>query len=128
MSKLDGFLCVMGAVGIGLFHGVFYLWGHIGNYVISYFHHQGDLNANNKLGCIIVPLLYFVNNFTSPIGPHFMKTINLKFIMAGGLGLMLGGLFLASYMNTFVAFILTYALLMPIGRGIFFFVPYVCSY
>ena len=57
-----------------------------------------------------------------------MKTINLKYIMIGGLGLMLSGLLLASYMGNFIAFIMCYSVLMPIGRGIFFFVPYVCSY
>ena len=59
-SKLHGYLTVLGGICIHLFCGNVYLWGNIGHYVLSYFHHLGDNNATSNIAICILPISILV--------------------------------------------------------------------
>jgi hypothetical protein len=93
--------------------------------VISYYHHQGDPYASNKLGVIVLPMILTINNWISPLGPHLLKSVNVSKLVGVGLSLMCLSVLLASYMKTYLGFLLFYGVMMPVGRGIYFYSLYV---
>ena len=96
--------------------------------MVSYYHHLGDSNASNKLGVIVLPMIMLINNLISPFGPYLLKTVNISTLISVGTGIMCTSVFVATYMKTFWGFLIVYAGIMPIGRGLFFYALYAVSW
>lgn len=94
---------------------------------MSYYHHLGDPRASNKLGVIVLPAIMFINNLVSPFGPYLLKKIDVGILISVGTGIMCSSILAASYMKTFWSFLILYACMMPIGRGLFFYALYAIS-
>ena len=93
--------------------------------MISYYYHKGDPYATNKLGVIVLPVFLLINNLISPFGPYMLKRVNLSILLGVGLTMMCLAALLCSYAQSFLGFLLCYCLLMPVGRGIYFYSLYV---
>jgi len=107
---------------------MFWLWGNIGNYVISYFHFLGDKRATHRMGVAVIPVYMSFCDFTAPSSAFLMKRIHVKLIIALGAAFLLGGILLASYMTTWWSFFVSYSVLTPLGIGIFYWVPIFCAW
>ena len=126
-QKIYGYSSILGACMINMFSGIIYLWGNVVNYVISYYHFQHDPHATHKIAIIIVPISYCIINILAPIGPFLLARFHEKLVITAGSAIMILSILAASYMKSFVWFIVFYGICMPIGMNIYFNSTMVCA-
>ena len=76
-TNYNGYLTVIGGMSLHLVCGNVYLWGNIANYVISYFHFQGDQNASMKVAIVILPISWTMHALFNPVGAFLIKKVNI---------------------------------------------------
>jgi len=115
-------------MSIHLFCGNLYLWGNIAPYVISYYHHLGDENANSKTAISVIPLSITVLSFFNPLGAYLMKKYHPKLVLAMGAALMVLGVFLASIVRSWWLFVGCYSGIFSMGAGLIYWTPVICGW
>ena len=127
-SKFRGYLCVIGGMCIHLFCGNQYLWGNIANYVVSYYHYQGDPNATSKISFVVKPISTCATIAFASLGSFLIKRFRLRVLMTAGSIVMLSSVFMASCVKTWWPFVIFYAVLYPMGVGMVYWPAIICSW
>ena len=128
-SKFHGYLTLIGGLCIHLFCGNLYLWGNIQNYVVSYFHYNfHDNTATLKLAQIMFPITFTVQTFFNPIGAYLQKKYNPKLIIAFGASVMLGSIYICTFIKNWYLFLMFYGIGFPTGIGLVYYTPIVCCW
>ena len=127
-NKKRRWLTVAGGVVMQLAIGNLYLWGNIGPYVISYFHHLGDPSAVNSQTSSIIPFSLCVKTMFNSLGPLLQKKMNTKLLLTITSTAVISAIFLASRAQTWSTFKLIYVTVFPMAAGIMFYVPICCAW
>ena len=122
-SKFWGYATVLTGICVHLFCGNMYLWGNVSNYVVSFFHFQGDQNATLSVAVIVLPLSFTVQTCFNPVGAFLQKKWSPKIILAIGVSIMSISILIASLQTTWWGFVLWYCVGFPAGIGIVYWVP-----
>ena len=126
-------MTIFGSICIHLFCGALYLWGNIATYVISYFHfttdgHFGDPKATLKAAVAVIPIQQLMSKLFSPVGAFLHKSVHPKVLMIVGSAIMVGSVFISTYVNTWWMFFTFWAVLFPVGIGIVYWPPIICAW
>ena len=113
---------------IHLFAGNQYLWGNIANYIVSYFHFQGDSNATVKISFLVRPISTTSMIIFGSLGSFLIKKFNVTQLMIAGSIMQLGGLLAASYVKSWWLFVILYSVVWPMGAGIVYWPAIICSW
>ena len=127
-SNLKGILTVIGGIAIHIFCGNLYLWGNIINYVVSYYHFQGDKEANLSIASFVLPLSFLVQSSFMPLGAYLQKRFNPKLILILGSAIMISAIYFASNAKKWWYFVFFYGFQFPAGIGISYFTPIICGW
>ena len=129
-QKLDSraYKCLLGGFLLHFVLGNLYLWGNISTYVISYFHYQGDLDANSKRTVQVIPISMLFLHLGSPFGPYLAKRYDVKIILSLCSTVCCLSIYAASLSTNWKNFFLFYAMIFPFSIGIIFWIPIICSW
>jgi len=79
------------------------------------------------MGVAVIPVYMCFCDFVCPLAAYLMQRINVKFIVALGASIMLGGAYFSSIMKSWWSFFVFYNC-CALGIGIFYWVPVFCAW
>ena len=128
-------MCLVGGFSIHLFCGCLYLWGNIEGYVVSHFHYgpagtegKGDTHVTPKSAAIVLPIMFWFQFPFNGVGAYLGQIYSPKLLISIGSVLMLGSIFISSFVTNWTAFLSLYAVFYPIGIGISYFPAMICGW
>lgn len=112
-----------------MFNGCFFLWANISVYVLSFFYLY-DKNINQNAIFYVDFILILLNCSGYQVGTYLLnkRGWHCKIVLTLGGLMSLGGIFIASFMTNFWAFVFFYGAFSGLGCGINYFVPMVCAW
>ena len=114
-----GWISIVGSFMVYVLIGYVYLWGFIGEIVISYFHYQGDHECVESDASSMIPNGLLVMAFLNPLGPTFFRFFNIKIIVLMGVGIMTASLAIAINTSTkFYVFEIWWVFCMSLGMAL----------
>jgi MFS transporter, OFA family, oxalate/formate antiporter len=126
-DRTMGILCVSGGVIMHLYLGCFYLWGNIAVYITSYLHkHDESVNLDDT--SIIFVVQTISQALFMPMAPFLLKFMPPWSLCILGGVFAIGGVFLASFMTSYIGFVLIYPTFFGIGVGFSYMAPIICGW
>ena len=114
-----GWLSLLGSFFIYCLLGYAYLWGFIGEKVISYYHYEGDTSVLESQAPDLFTRAFFMVAVFNPIGPIIFKCLNIRIIVfIGGAILVASMAIVANYVKTFAMLEIVWIGAMSVGTGI----------
>jgi MFS family permease len=102
--------------------GMVIVWGNIIVYVTSYFR-SFDESISLQDTFVVFPLTMMTGSLFMQVGSVMMDYFHPKVhLMIGGL-FFVGSIFIASFINEYLVFVLFYAIISGIGYGIVYMLP-----
>lgn len=68
--EYKGWISMFGAFNLAMLVGQNYVWGAIGEYVISWFYHGSDPTVKTSQAITVIPITWLALNIMSFVGPR----------------------------------------------------------
>lgn len=89
---------------------------------------EGDPTVTPDIGLMVLPISFYCQTLSNPIGAFLQRRLNPKIILTIGSTIMLSSMLAASYCTTWNTFVIFYAFCFPFGIGINYYTPIVCGW
>ena len=107
-----------------LYLGCFYLWGNISVYITSWLH-KYDSSVNVDDTAIVFVIQTVCQAMFMPMAPFLLKYLPPWGLCLIGGFFAIGGVFLSTFMTSYLGFILTYPTFFGLGIGFSYMAPIV---
>lgn len=75
---------MFGAFNLAMLCGQNYVWGAIGEYILSWFYHGTDPTVKTSQAITVIPITWAALNIMSFVGPRLIQYVNLRVLLAAG--------------------------------------------
>jgi OFA family oxalate/formate antiporter-like MFS transporter len=103
------------------------LWGNIAQYITSYLR-INEPTLTLELTLLIFPIMGLIQAMFNPFGAQMQRTYNPKLLIGIGCATAIGGVFITSFCDMFVLYIIFYSIPLAMGIGFAYMVPVICGF
>lgn len=124
-SPVKGYIAVLGGLMIHLACGSMYCWGNLISYLPASLKYWSPSGGTGPADAQLVLAFTLVAQMTGmPFGPLIEKKLGPRLTAAIGSVMMGSGIFLASYAQSLLSFVLSYSVLFGLGVGVAYQMPF----
>ena len=117
--EYKGWVAMFGAFNIAMLVGQNYIWGALGEYIISFLHYTTDPGVTTAQAISVIPLTWLGLNIMSFVGPQIIKYINIRILLAFGAVVNLGSAWIGfKECSTFSCFKVWWGFVACLGSGL----------
>jgi len=125
-DQYRGVLAILGGAMCHLALGTTYCWGNFSPYTPSYLRYFGKSSPGSAPDTLwVLPGAFVAQMCGMPIGPILQRKIGYRGTTLLGSWLMASGVFLSSYSQNLITFVLCYSIMFGLGVGIAYTAPMV---
>ena len=116
-------LTLIGSFCVELIVGSQYAWGAMAIYIVGYFRHIGNPEANMSQFYLVLPLIVITSTVFFPIGMEMATRVGPRLAIATGGTIVVSTTFMSSFAQTPGAFFAIYSIGFGVGKGFLYPAP-----